>query len=111
LRLLCLMRMSRSDVDAEFLCHMIAQRVLGKHALDCFGQEFCRILSEDMLRRRGLEPARKAAMAAIEFRGHFIAGQMDLLRIDTHNMVSHVHMGGKGWPVFAPQDPSDSGCQ
>ena len=103
--------MSGPDVDAEFFCHMIPQWVLGKHAFDRFGQEFCRIFSKNMLRRRGLEPTRKATMTAIKFRGHFVAGQMDLFRIHDHDMVTHVHMRGKGWTMFATQHPCDAGCQ
>src|SRR5262245_16301295 len=103
--------MCRTDVDAEFFCHMISQWVLGEHALNSFCQKFRRILSEDMLSRGSLEPAWETAMTAIELGGHFIAGQMDFLCVDNHNVVTHIYMRGKSGPVFAAQHPSDAGCQ
>ena len=50
-------------------------------------------------------------MATIELRDHFVAGQMNLLRIHDDDMVTHVHMGSKSRPVFTAQHSGDAGCQ
>src|SRR4026207_2231144 len=101
--------MSRPYVNTKLLRHMISQWVLGEHTFDGFGQEFSRVLLENMLRRCGLESPRETAMSAIEFRRHFIAGQMNFFRVHNHNMDSHIDMGSKGRPVFAPQPAGRGG--
>jgi len=103
--------MSGPDIDPEFLCHMIPQGGLGQHALNRFCQQDRRVFSEDVLCRRGLEPTGETGVVAIQFRGHLVTGQMDLLGIYDHDMVAHIDMGSKGWPVFAAQHSGDAGCQ
>ena len=68
-------------------------------------------MSENMLRRFGLESAREPGMVAIELRGHFVAGHVDLLGVYDHDMVAHDDIGGKGRPVFAAQHSCHAGCQ
>src|SRR5262245_13406194 len=103
--------MNRPDVDAEFLRHMVSEWVFGKHAFDGFGQEYCRIFSEYMLRGCGLQPTGISAVMAIELCGHFVAGQTDLLGIHDDDMISHIHVGSKGRPVFAAQYSGDASRQ
>src|SRR4029077_20483764 len=72
--------------------HAPAERVLRQHALDRELDHALGVLAEKLLQRDRLDAADMAGMVVVDLVGELAPGDTDLLGVDHHDVVAHVHV-------------------
>ena len=94
-------------VNAEFLEHFCAERVLGKHALNCLVHCEFGFFRHQFLVLDFLESADVTGVIAIVLIFEFVARENDFVAVDYDNVVAAVDVGSVLWFIFALQDSSN----
>src|SRR2546429_9222752 len=87
--------------------HAPAERVLRQHALDRELDHALGVLAEKLLQSDRLYAADMAGMVVVDLVGELAPGDTDLLRIDHHDVVAHVHVRAVVSLVLALEAMSD----
>src|SRR4030081_2422659 len=103
LRLLCLVPMLGTGVDAESGEHIRTEVFVLQHALHRVGQREGRVDLLRALERAAAKAARVAAVPGVFLAAELGAGDLDLRRVDDHHVIAAVHVRREGRLVLAPK--------
>ena len=103
------MRVLAASINPQ-VGHLLArQTVTGQHALYRFGDSTLRVGAfEDFTCSAVLDAAGMTGVPIVCFIGAFFASQLDFIRIDDDDIVTHIHMRGKAWLVLATKEHRDN---
>ena len=111
--------MVRAVVDVHILDELTAEAVFGKHTLHHVEEEgvhagfevlVVRFLHQHFGGRLALT-AGVAGVTKIDFIGHLIAGEDDLVGVDDDDVVAALHVGGVAGLVLAAENFGDFGTE
>lgn len=83
----------RALKNLEFLRHLSAERILGKHALDCLDDGFVGILFEEQRILLLFEPAHIPGVIGIELFLRLVAGKLNLVGVYDYDEIAYVGVG------------------
>ena len=105
------MRVLAACVDLELLDLLGGQLVLGQHALDRSGDHVLGLDGQHLAQGLFLEPTGMVGVLVVHLLVELLAGDLNLLGVDDHDEIAHVHVGGEFGLVLAAQANGNLRCQ